>query len=181
MGSVKKMITRSRVEGLAILLVALGFMWEARNVPTFYQVPGVPGPTTFPWILGIVFGLCGLWLLFSPDKLLTKKKEAADEEEILDEPEAPLPSLMDILRRITGDWHFYTMWLIILAYLFLMPWLGFLVATALLLAPFFFLLGERRWWLVTGLALGVTAIIYAAFALGLNVRLPLGVLTPLLK
>jgi len=52
---IKAGATRSRLEGLAILLVALGYIWEARNVPDFYHMPGVPGPTTFPYILGIVF------------------------------------------------------------------------------------------------------------------------------
>jgi hypothetical protein len=71
------------------------------------------------------------------------------------------------------------MWAVVLGYLLLMPWLGFPLATAVLLATFFLLLGETRWPVVLGLALAVTLVIYAGFALGLNVRLPLGVLAPL--
>ncbi|MBI5578217.1 MAG: tripartite tricarboxylate transporter TctB family protein [Deltaproteobacteria bacterium] len=180
MNAIKKKITRTQVEGLVILLVAIGYLWEAQNVPLLYQVPGVPGPTTFPWLLGIVFGLSGVWLLVSPHRLIARlRKEAADEDE--DAPEAPAPSGAAFWDPITRDWHFYTIWAVILGYLVLMPSLGFPVATALLLAMFVSLLGEQRWWVVAGLALVATTVIYTGFALGLRVRLPLGVLEPLVK
>jgi hypothetical protein len=85
------------------------------------------------------------------------------------------------LQGLAGNWHFYTMWAVVLSYLFLMPSLGFPVATALLLAIFFLLLEEKRWPWVIGLALSATFLIYVCFAIGLNVRLPLGILAPLVK
>jgi putative tricarboxylic transport membrane protein len=180
MNTIKKKITRMQVEGLIILLVAIGYLWEAQNVPLLFQTPGVPGPTTFPWLLGIVFGVSGMWLLISPHKLIARyRKKAADEDE--DAPEAPAPSGAAFGEIVTRDWHFYTIWAVILGYLVLMPSLGFPVATALLIAMFVFLLGEQRWWVVAGLALAATTVIYAGFALGLRVRLPLGVLEPLMK
>jgi putative tricarboxylic transport membrane protein len=179
MSTMQRVLTRTRVEGLVILLVAVGYIWEADNVPSFYQLPGVPGPTTFPWLLGIVFALSGLWLIVSPQQLIARfRKESSDKKP--DEP-PPLTAGAGIMEKIAGSWHFCTMWVIILAYLCFMPSLGFPVATALLLATFFFLLGEKRWQVVIGLALLATALIYACFALGLNVRLPLGVLEPLVK
>ena len=63
MDTLKQLTTRTRVEGLVIMLVAAGYLWEANNVPEFYQLPDAPGPTTFPYLLGIVFALVGLWLL----------------------------------------------------------------------------------------------------------------------
>jgi putative tricarboxylic transport membrane protein len=180
MNTIKKKITRTQVEGLVILLVAIGYLWEAQNVPSLFQMPGVPGPTTFPWLLGIVFGVSGVWLLISPHKLIARyRKKAADEDE--NAPEAPVPSGAAFWESITRDWHFYTIWVVILGYLVLMPSLGFPVATALLLAMFVFLLGEQRWWVVAGLALVATTVIYTGFALGLRVRLPLGVLESLVK
>jgi hypothetical protein len=174
MDTLRKAVTRTRVEGLVILLVASVYLWQAHNVPEFYQLPGVPGPTTFPRLLGIVFALAGLWLLVSPKDLKAWKKEARAPE--------PAPALgRGALRRIASGWHFYTMWVVILAYLWAMPDLGFPLATFLLLVAFIFLLGETRWHVVLGLAAAATILIYLSFKMGLNVRLPLGILEAWLK
>ena len=168
--------TRARLEGLAILLVAGGYLWEGHNVPDLFQMPGVPGPTTFPYILGIIFALAGLWLLISPADLLARRQPAVEERA------AKSPALAESLgARLAAQWHFYAMWIAILGYLALMPSVGFPVATFVLLAVFTFLLGEERWWLVGSLALVVTVVIHLGFGKGLNVRLPLGVLESLLK
>jgi hypothetical protein len=175
--AIKDLITRARVEGLVIVLVAAWYLWEAQNVPSFYKMPGVPGPTAFPDLLGLVLGLAGFWRLLSPDKLLAKRRAVAADE---DEPAAPASTSMGLWQRLAGAWHFYAMWTVVLGYLLLMPWVGFPLTTAVLLVLFFLLLGETRWPVVIGLALAVTIVIYAIFAFGLNVRLPLGVLAPLL-
>jgi len=62
-----------------------------------------------------------------------------------------------------------------------MPDLGFPLATLLLLGLFFRLLGETRWHVAIGLALAATVVIFVSFKMGLNVRLPLGVLEPWFK
>lgn len=179
MSSSKNVITRPRIEGLVILLAAAGYLWEAHRVPDFYKLPGVPGPTTFPLILGIVFGICGIWLLVSPKDLLARKK-AADEKSAA-APQEPVAAVRKRTASITADWHFYSLWAVILAYLYLMPDLGWPVATAVLIAVFVFLLGEKRWSVILGMALAATILIYVGFKMGLNVRLPLGVLESLFK
>jgi hypothetical protein len=168
--------TRARLEGLAILLVAGGYLWEAHNVPDLFQMPGVPGPTTFPYLLGIIFGVTGLWLLVSPADLMARRRQPAAER--METPPAPAVSLS---ARLAAQWHFYAMWIAIVAYLAFMPSVGFPVATFVLLVVFTFLLGEERWWLVGSLALVATVAIHLGFGKGLNVRLPLGVLESLLK
>lgn len=178
MSVIKEGAMRSRLEGLAILLVALAYLWEAHNVPDLYHMPGVPGPTTFPYLLGIVFALSGLWLLLSPAELLARLRRPAGEA---GEAASPRATAQSPMQWIAGNWHFYAMWVVILGYLLLMPSLGFPVTTFVLLLAFVFLLGERRWWIVLGLALGATALIYLGFARGLNVRLPLGLLESLAK
>jgi hypothetical protein len=175
MDTLKRVATRTRAEGLVILLVALGYLWEAHNVPEFYQVPGVPGPTTFPRLLGIVFAMAGLWLLVSPQDVRARKK-AAGAPATAPAPAPPPVARRGILSRVATGWHFFTMWAVILGYLWVMPDLGFPVATFLLLVAFIFLLGETRWHVVTGLAAAATILIYVSFKLGLNVRLPLGIL-----
>ena len=176
-------MTRTQVEGLIILLVAMGYLWEAQNVPSFYQIPGVPGPTAFPVLLGLVFALSGIWLLISswlsPRGDVEEARRSGEEKG--KEQQAGGGAGAGLWQRVVAEWHFYAMWALALSYLFFMPRLGFPVTTILLLAGFFFLLDERRWGVVIGLAVLTTAVLYVGFALGLNVRLPLGILTPLLK
>jgi hypothetical protein len=166
MSALARFFTRTRIEGLALLLFSAGYLWEGHNVPDLYKLPGVPGPTVFPLLLGTVFALCGVWLMAIPAK-----------PEV--EPEAAPQG--GLWRRLAAHWHTGVMWGAILLYLLVMPELGFPLATVLLLTAFFMLLGETRWYVVLGLAVGVTLVIHVGFALGLNVRLPLGVLTPLAK
>jgi hypothetical protein len=179
MDTFKKFGTRTRVEGFVILVVAIGYLWEAHNVPEFYQLPGVPGPTTFPRLLGIVFALAGLWLLVSPKELMGRRKVDAAPETQASEPTPAAGG--GALGRLAAGWHFYTMWAVILGYLYVMPNLGFPLATFLLLVVFVFLLGEVRWHVILALSLAATTLIYVSFKLGLNVRLPLGVLEPWFK
>jgi putative tricarboxylic transport membrane protein len=173
MGAIRKTITRMRGEGLVVLLLALGYLWEAHNVPSLFQMPGVPGPTVFPLLLGIVFAGSGLWLIISPKKFLAKKGKAEKAE---DEPKASLPGGGSVGKRRARGWHFVTMWIVLFGYLFAMPLAGFPLSTAVLLAAFFFLLGEKRWYVGIGLALIVTILVYLGFAKGLAIRLPLGIL-----
>jgi hypothetical protein len=171
--TLKPFVTRTRIEGLVILFVALAYLWEAHNVPEFYQIPGVPGPTTFPYLLGVIFAACGVWLLISPKDLVEhiKARQQAPADGTV--PSEPQPGLFS---RITAQWHLITMWAVIIAYLWFMPDLGFPLATFALLVTFFYLLGETRWLVNLGLALASTAVIYLIFKVGLNVRLPLGAL-----
>lgn len=170
MSALARLFTRTRIEGLVILLVAAGYLWEGHNVPDLYKMPGVPGPTVFPLLLGIVFALAGAWLILSPGSR-TDGEAAADDDR----------ATGGLWGHLHINWHTGVMWGVILLYLFVMPDLGFPVATTLLLVAFFVLLGERRWYMVGALAVGTTLVIQLGFSLGLNVRLPLGVLAPLFK
>ena len=177
MDTLRRLATRTRVEGLVIMLAAAGYLWEAGNVPEFYQLPDAPGPTTFPYLLGIVFALAGLWQLVSPLELY---KQALAGAPAAAAPEAPTSEAVGAATswwaQIASNWHFYALWLVVLLYLWFMPDLGFPLATFLLLASFTWLLGETRPAVYLGLALAATAFIYMSFKYGLNVRLPLGVL-----
>ncbi|WP_242343085.1 tripartite tricarboxylate transporter TctB family protein [Anaeromyxobacter terrae] len=73
--------------------------------------------------------------------------------------------------------RFCGLWIVVLGYFVFMPELGFPLGSALALAAMGRLLGERRWHVVVGGALVVTAVLHLTFAKGLGVRLPLGVLS----
>ncbi len=65
----------------------------------------------------------------------------------------------------------------LLAYFIFMPELGFPLGSALALGAMARLLGERRWYVYGVGAVVVTAVLHLAFAYGLGIRLPLGVLS----
>ena len=167
----KSIVTRARAEGLVVCLLALGYLWEARGIPALYQMPGVPGPAAFPTVLGLVLGLAGLWRLVLGGR---GEEEAGDGGEA--PPAAPPPGAAGVRSWLAAHGRFYGLWAVILGFLASMPYLGFPAAAAIALTVMFRLLGEGRWPVAAGLAVATTAVLHAAFAAGLGVRLPLGVL-----
>jgi hypothetical protein len=61
-------------------------------------------------------------------------------------------------------------------YAFLLPWLGYILATSLLMLFFFTFLKKMPWWIVISYTLAVIAISYLLFAVWLMVQLPKGIL-----
>jgi cytochrome b561 len=111
-------------------------------------------------------GILALWLLIFP----------GEEEETQARPAGE-----SLWQRFRKGWRFFLMWGLLIAYVFLLPILGFLISSAVLLATFFFLLGERRWYWGILIALVFTTGIYMAFSKGLQIHLPLGVLEGILR
>lgn len=176
MSAFLKIMTRTRWEGLVILTVACAYLWELTNIPSFYEMPGVPGPMAFPRLLGVVFGVAGLWMLLSKGERPASPRPVAVREDgqKVGEKTDLRPGLW---QRIILDIRFYAMWAVVLGYLILWPILGFPIATFALLVIFFYLMDETRWPVVIGLSLVSTITIYIIFAKGLNVKLGLGLLT----
>ena len=163
----KRHLTRTRIEALVVLGFVAGYIWENYQLPGFYRMPGIPGPTVFPLTLGIAMAVCALWLMLFPGK------EAPGEA-------APDRSAPAGRQQRSGRWHFYLMWGLLLGYLVWMPHIGFVVGSSLLLTALFMLLGERHWYVAAPLALGFSLTIHFAFANVLQIRLPAGILAGLL-
>lgn len=168
-----KTVTRARAEGLVILALALGYYWQSTKIPTLFQTPGVPGPAAFPTALALVLGLAGAWRLV---------RGAAGEGRAAAEGEAP-PSAAGAAAPswLAAHGRFYALWAVLLGFLVFMPELGFPLASFLALLFMFRLLGEERWLLSAALSAATTAILFVAFAYGLSVKLPLGLLQGLLR
>ena len=66
--------------------------------------------------------------------------------------------------------------LVALLYTFLLPWVGFLLGTPLLVFVLFKLLGGEKWWQGVILSACVTAILWWFFRIYLHVALPMGFL-----
>lgn len=178
MVTAKRLVTRARVEGLVIALVALGYLWEIRAIPVFYQMPGVPGPAAFPEVLGIALALAGLWRLVwgaPADEQAAEDEDAAAEEAGASSAEAAAGGGVEGWLAAHGK--FVGLWGTLLGYFVFMPELGFPLASAVALAAMGRLLGERRWPVLVGGAVVVTAVLHVSFAYGLGVRLPHGVLS----
>lgn len=169
-----KIVTRARAEGLVILLVALGYAWEARRIPSLFQSPGVPGPAAFPTVLALVLGLAGLWRLVrgAPAEAAAEAAQEAEAESAAGEA-AP--------SWLVAHGRFYALWAVLVGLLAFLPELGFPVAAFVAMVCMFRLLGEKRWHLTVPLSLVVTAVLHVAFSYGLGVRLPLGLLQGLLR
>ncbi len=69
---------------------------------------------------------------------------------------------------------FFTLLAISFAYVLLLPTLGFLIATPVLLGAVIRLMGLRAWGPLIGTALGTTVALYLVFGRALHVLLPLG-------
>lgn len=63
---------------------------------------------------------------------------------------------------------------LLVAYGLLMPRVGFVPATPVLLGAVIWILGLRAWTALIGTALGVTAVLYVLFGRALHVLLPMG-------
>lgn len=160
----KKIITRTRIEALVVLLGVVIYIWRGLDLPLHYRVKGVPGPSVFPLILGVTMGGAAVILLifFREEAKPAKPKTS--------------PSGESRWRRLLKNPRFFLMWGLLLAYVFLMPTLGFIISSFVLLAAFSFLLGERRWYMGILVALVFTIAIYVGFTRGLQIRLPSGIL-----
>ena len=162
----KRLLTRTRLEALVILGAVAGYIWEGLNIPSYYSLPGVPGPTVFPVILGIAMAAAALWIMIFPGRSAEEISESSDA------------------GRWSGfreKWRFYLMWALLIAYVLLLPRLGFIICSTVLLAVFFFLLGERRWYLGVSIAVVFSLGIYFLFAKALQINLPVGILEIILK
>jgi hypothetical protein len=61
-------------------------------------------------------------------------------------------------------------------YTFLLSWLGYLLATFLLMLFFFTFLKKMSWWIILGYSLSVIVISYLIFGIWLMVQFPKGIL-----
>lgn len=162
----KRLFTQTRLEALVILSAVAGYIWEGLNIPPFYSLPGVPGPTVFPIIVGAAMAAAALWLMIFPGEQGKEKKTAADAGR---------------RRGLPEKWQFHLMWALLIAYVLLLPQLGFIICSAVLLAAFFFLLGERRWYRAILIAVVFSLSIHYLFAKALQINLPMGILEIILK
>jgi putative tricarboxylic transport membrane protein len=112
------------------------------------------GPAAFPRLLALVLGILAALLVV---RALAGRSDPARPPAIRGGP-------------------FAAVLVLLVAYALLLPRVGFLLATPVLLGGVIYALGLRAWLTLVGTALGITAVLYVVFGRGLHVLLPMGVL-----
>jgi putative tricarboxylic transport membrane protein len=145
-------VTREgRLGGILVSVFAAAYLAVGFSIPTA-SVGDPLGPTAFPVLLGTLMGLLGLSLVVVPDQAERGGREARSWGTV-----AALAGLLGL-------------------YGYTLPIAGYPLGTFCFLGVTAYLLGERSWRLLLGLASVVSLGIYLLFTQALDVPLPLGVL-----
>ena len=152
---------RSRSTGdlsLSLFWIGLGvfFLWFARDISeASFTSEGDPGPRAFPQWLGLALVIGGILELVRQQLPQTIPQEQTEDEK----PHA--------LRRLNA--------LVVLVgvtlYILILPWIGFSIATLILVTSLLRFLGSR-WWLSSTVALCLLVLIQLLFGYAFNVPLP---------
>lgn len=139
--------------GLALLVFAALYYQQSFSIVRGFASDRL-GPAFFPRLLAIVLAVLAITLIV---RAARGRSDAA-----------PLPPVRGGLLAATT--------LLTAAYVVVLPFAGFLLATPVLLAALIWLLGIRRWPQLLGVAVGIAIVLYLAFDRGLHVLLPRGML-----
>jgi len=154
---------RNIIAAVALIVLSLGYGALTTQLP-IRSLPDTPGPPFFPWVNTVVLLALSLGLLVQG-----LRGTAADDSG------PPVTSSNAVQRRLA-------IWALgaFVAYLVVLPGLGFLLATAPFFAVLMVLFGEKRWlWVVLG-SIGMTTFLYVLFRHGFAVFLPRGILPDLI-
>lgn len=151
---------RNIAAAAALIVLGLVYGYLAWELPV-RSLPNTPGPSFFPLVVTVVILALSAALLI----------QALAVER--DPPASPCEKAAGIRDRRSAGF----LLLVLLAYVVLLPTLGFILATIPLFAVLMVLFGERRPLLVAVGALAMAAILYGIFRHGFGVFLPRGLLT----
>jgi putative tricarboxylic transport membrane protein len=147
------MVRREWTINLVMLLIGAVFIIESMRLG-LGRIQR-PGPGMLPLITGSGLSLVALYSLVL-SLLVPKGKEARFFG----------PSIGNVLVILVG----------LVAYVLLLPWLGYLTGTFMLLTLLFRAGGFRKWGTIVASALLTSAVTYLVFSTWLNLRFPKGVL-----
>ncbi|MEK6711812.1 MAG: tripartite tricarboxylate transporter TctB family protein [Nitrospinota bacterium] len=146
------MRTRNIAAGLGFLALGVIYAYMTAQLP-LRVVGNVPGPSFFPWVLTWCFlGLSGVLLIQGLMAPAGQSPRPASDRKIFRRTAAGLASMA--------------------LYLALLPYLGFLVASALLCGALMWAAGESRPGFIAGWSVAVTALLYAMFRYAFQLPLP---------
>ncbi len=148
--------------GLSLLIYsllehyALGISWEI-------------SPYLFPLLISIFLSVLAALLFFQTIRNTIKPAEIDGFN--LDE-NLEIGEITDKDKSKANKKRFFLVLLLSILYYFLIAYLGFMISTMLFLASLFFILGERRWWMILIVSIVSTLLFEGIFLKLLNVILP---------
>lgn len=144
---------------ISIATILLGLFFLATSV-SFPNDTGL-----FPRIFSMLLVVCSAFVLFSGIRNTRElnRKAAAGEQ-----PELDFTG-QELLQTVLG-------FLILVAYVACVGFLGFFTSTAIFLVAFMYFLHMRNWKIVIPVTVGVVLVVYFVFVIQLQVALPRGLL-----
>ena len=143
---------------LSLFWIGLGlfFLWFSRDIPAAnFTSEGDPGPRAFPQWLALTLVLGGTFELARQRFLpIRPERQPASKE---DAPLKPFNALVVLVA--------------VGLYIPMLPWIGFSIATLVLVTGLLRFLGSR-WWLSVTVAFCLVVLIQLLFGYGFNVPLP---------
>ncbi len=174
------------ISGSVLLAIALAVLINIRNFP---KIPGQNiGPAAFPGLLASLLAVCAVLLIVkglrSRKRIEIRPSESTDPTASTN-PTDPTAIVSPREWLAIGPWlrspaqlrNFLVTVGSLLFYVFASEFLGFIVASILILIVMFVTLGVRHK-LIVPIAFGVTLVIHLVFYKGLRVPLPWGILMP---
>ncbi|WP_421853672.1 tripartite tricarboxylate transporter TctB family protein [Marinomonas sp.] len=139
-----------RVFGMLMLILAVGYGWEATQFPIPFGGQESVGPETFPIMLAIILGISSIYMIVRPDQ---------------DEKWAPVAMLIELSVVVLS----------MLAFAWAIEPIGFMPAAALVVTFLSWRMGAS---IAKSLITGVTSsvVIFFLFNNVLELALPLGLL-----
>jgi len=125
-----------------------------------HEIYGKLGPGFWPKLILICMMVLSVWI--AVDALLAREKSAGEKSS-------------EVVKNAGNRIRFFLALIMIIAYFFLMNIIGFIALTPFFLIAFMILLGEKSWFWMIGLSIGMTIIIVLAFTQAMYVPLPRGV------
>lgn len=160
---------------LSAIMLALGvFVINTVSGWPDYSRLSVLGPDIFPRYLGWFFIAAGIILLAGVlYRLLLRKKNADGVTYIEAEREGVRGAAMFVKTRWRDILTFVCLPLLMFLFAKLLKPVGFEICAVVFLFIALLLCGERRWYCLTFIPIGTTAVIYVVFCLLLKVSIPL--------
>lgn len=132
-----------RIFGLVVVMVALGYILSATQIPTTFMADPV-GSKTFPFLVGGIMVICGIYVMIKPD----------------DDPDWPGARTFGALAITV---------VVLVGYAYALKPLGFLIPTALAAGILSYQLSPRPMPAVlTGVGLSAGLFVLFKYALGLG-------------
>jgi putative tricarboxylic transport membrane protein len=132
-----------RIFGLVVVMVALGYILSATQIPTTFLADPV-GSKTFPFLVGGIMVICGIYVMIKPDA----------------DPDWPIIRTFGALAITV---------IVLVGYAYALKPLGFLIPTALAAGILSYQLSPRPMPAVfTGVGLSAGLFVLFKFALGLG-------------